>query len=66
MMRNATSGLVVSFSTFSYVDVTYIIITFISAPPFNGGDDYEILKTVKKGVYKFEEDEWSNISPVAK
>ena len=39
---------------------------FLTAPPFNGSDDYEILESVKRGIYKFEDEEWENVSKEAK
>ena len=35
-------------------------------PPFNGNDDVEIMKAVKKGKYDFPAEEWDGISKEAK
>lgn len=47
------------------MDVDYAIIIG-QAPPFNGETDYDILKSVKKGTFRYDDDEWSNISSEAK
>jgi len=35
-------------------------------PPFNGDNDSEIMKSVKKGIYDFPAEEWSSVSKEAK
>ena len=35
-------------------------------PPFNGDDDVQIMKAVKKGKYDFPDEEWASISTDAK
>lgn len=35
-------------------------------PPFNGDNDTEIMKAVKKGIYDFPTEEWSSVSKEAK
>ena len=35
-------------------------------PPFNGDNDTEIMKAVKKGIYDFPSEEWSNVSKEGK
>jgi calcium-dependent protein kinase len=45
---------------------TFLLIKLIKAPPFNGNDDYEILESVKRAHYKFEDEEWDNVSREAK
>ena len=35
-------------------------------PPFNGDNDTEIMKSVKKGVYDFPVEEWATVSKEAK
>ena len=35
-------------------------------PPFNGGDDTQIIEAVESGRYNFPEDEWEHISDQAK
>ena len=34
-------------------------------PPFNGANDEQIIKNVKKGQYRTDDDEWQSISPEA-
>lgn len=34
-------------------------------PPFNGANDEQIIKNVKKGVFRTDEEEWMTISPEA-
>lgn len=34
-------------------------------PPFNGYTDEDIIKNVKKGEFRTDDDEWMNISPEA-
>ena len=65
MMKNVIFGLVELYFSSCSVGVR-IVIYKIQAPPCNGDNDYEILKAVKRGIYRFEDDEWSNISPEAK
>lgn len=36
------------------------------APPFNGEDDNQIIASVKRGVFRFKEQEWSQVSTQAK
>jgi calcium-dependent protein kinase len=35
-------------------------------PPFNGDNDTEIMKSVKKGIYDFPVEEWGSVSKEAK
>jgi len=35
-------------------------------PPFGGHNDKEILKRVRLGKFKFDDEEWGKISPEAK
>jgi len=34
-------------------------------PPFNGANDDQIIKRVKQGKYRTDDEEWTNISPEA-
>jgi|TARA_B110001450_G_C17594066_1_gene470099 calcium-dependent protein kinase len=34
-------------------------------PPFNGANDDQIIKRVKQGKYRTDDEEWANISPEA-
>ncbi|CAD8156509.1 unnamed protein product [Paramecium octaurelia] len=43
-----------------------LYIMLCGAPPFNGDDDYQIMEAVRKGVFKFKEQEWKKISNEAK
>lgn len=42
----------------------YILLS--GEPPFNGGDDNEILEAVKSGKYSFGSSKWKGISKEAK
>jgi len=44
--------------------ILYILIC--GYPPFYGDNDAEILESVKKGVYDFDEEEWDDVSADAK
>lgn len=44
--------------------ITYILLSGI--PPFNGNDDQEIMKAVRKGKFSFSDKTWSSISDQAK
>ena len=44
--------------------IAYIMIG--GKPPFNGNNDKEIMKAVKKGNYDFDAPEWQNISEICK
>lgn len=35
-------------------------------PPFNGNNDNEIMKAVKKGIFEYPAEEWSSVSKEAK
>jgi calcium-dependent protein kinase len=61
-MRNVTFGHVESYFSFYFVAVLLLIYYNYLAPPFNGNDDYEILESVKRGTYTFNDDEWENVS----
>jgi calcium-dependent protein kinase len=44
--------------------ILYILIC--GYPPFYGDNDQEILESVRKGAYDFDEEEWDNVSADAK
>jgi calcium-dependent protein kinase len=44
--------------------ITYILLSGI--PPFNGKDDQEIMKAVRKGKFSFSDKSWSSVSDQAK
>jgi calcium-dependent protein kinase len=44
--------------------ILYILLS--GYPPFNGDTDVDIMKSVRKGVYDFNTDEWRNVSSEAK
>jgi calcium-dependent protein kinase len=44
--------------------ILYILLS--GYPPFNGDTDVDIMKSVRKGVYDFDTDEWKTVSSEAK
>lgn len=44
--------------------IMYILLC--GSPPFNGEDDNQIIASVKRGVFRFKEQEWSQVSTQAK